>query len=673
MADKTVKIKHFDEKLKSRGWNLSLDAINEFLQQLELSKREHSVENVCKLAINCNLKEIGTKRLSEYVKRGQVQSVEGPFVLQIQKIRNISAPKANEESSIAPRLLKLQLTDGHTTCFALEHSHIQKLSLSTLPGTKIRLKGVIPLICGFMLLESCHVDILGGRVEHLVLKWEANKSASQQRVQGLPRDEGPPLFTRFDPKTNGMSTSKIVWKASARENIASKETEVDEDDGKTENKAFKESRDQRIQSASDHNKVSKPTTSGSTNLKNSSEGSSCAHPSSSGRIDHDNIEWQANEGRHGQKTSVEPQSKSRNTLFQKKDGQKVQENFNSKKKEVRSKERHHEKFSDEQHISRPSEGTLWDFLETKLPPKNCVSETADGKTENSGTYKSESRKNETQRNVDCNKHNNLAALGNRQEQAVIVGDSTEKRNKSRQNDNYRSKEKNPRRSNIEHNFNESDNRSKARSCKVNDRNRNSSITDGLSSRNHCKYRPSEREPAVTNAKGNGGSHKEQHKESKCDLKANYEKKKYPQLLNPDGKREINSKNRCHDMDIKDMNMNKNLEYSKNISSRKYDQFATKNQSKNSNGKQRSFDSEAEETGRVEICKSKSEDRSQKETGERLVEISQRRQNSMSVNKAVVGNLVMTVKLLFQITSIGGQKAKIVWQFMPNTASTTLRG
>ena len=72
----------------------------------------------------------------------------------------------------------------------------------------------------------------------------------------------------------------IVWycrlTASARENIASKETEVDEDDGKTENKAFKESRDQRIQSASDHTKVSKPTTSGSTNLKNSSEGSSCA-------------------------------------------------------------------------------------------------------------------------------------------------------------------------------------------------------------------------------------------------------------------------------------------------------------------------------------------------------------------------------------------------------------
>lgn len=50
-----------------------------------------------------------------------------------------------------------------------------RFSLSTLPGTKIRLKGVIPLICGFMLLESCHVDILGGRVEHLVLKWEANK------------------------------------------------------------------------------------------------------------------------------------------------------------------------------------------------------------------------------------------------------------------------------------------------------------------------------------------------------------------------------------------------------------------------------------------------------------------------------------------------------------------
>lgn len=41
-------------------------------------------------------------------------------MLQLQKIRNISAPKDNEESQAAPRLMKLVLTDGHTTCSAVE-------------------------------------------------------------------------------------------------------------------------------------------------------------------------------------------------------------------------------------------------------------------------------------------------------------------------------------------------------------------------------------------------------------------------------------------------------------------------------------------------------------------------------------------------------------------------
>ena len=49
------------------------------------------------------------------------------MVLQIQKIRNISAPKANEDSGAAPPLLRLQLTDGHTTVMALVLNSIGKI------------------------------------------------------------------------------------------------------------------------------------------------------------------------------------------------------------------------------------------------------------------------------------------------------------------------------------------------------------------------------------------------------------------------------------------------------------------------------------------------------------------------------------------------------------------
>lgn len=53
--------------------------------------------------------------------------LEGPCVLQVQKVRNISAPKDHEESQGAPRMLRLQMTDGHTTCVGLEFKHLSKI------------------------------------------------------------------------------------------------------------------------------------------------------------------------------------------------------------------------------------------------------------------------------------------------------------------------------------------------------------------------------------------------------------------------------------------------------------------------------------------------------------------------------------------------------------------
>jgi uncharacterized ubiquitin-like protein YukD len=68
--------------------------------------------------------------------------------------------------------------------FIIINKHVQvcnsncnkyNFSLSTPPGTKIRLKGTVPLVCGFMLLEPRHVEVLGGKVETLILKWETHK------------------------------------------------------------------------------------------------------------------------------------------------------------------------------------------------------------------------------------------------------------------------------------------------------------------------------------------------------------------------------------------------------------------------------------------------------------------------------------------------------------------
>jgi tudor domain-containing protein 3 len=71
------------------------------------------------------------------LQKGRFESIEHEVVvLQILKIRNISAPKANESSKTAPKLLKVQLTDGVNTLSAIEMESTS-LSIETKPGTKV--------------------------------------------------------------------------------------------------------------------------------------------------------------------------------------------------------------------------------------------------------------------------------------------------------------------------------------------------------------------------------------------------------------------------------------------------------------------------------------------------------------------------------------------------------
>lgn len=70
------------------------------------------------LFIQLDLREIGS---------GQGDIIQGNVILQIQKIRNVAAPKNNEESRAAPRLLKFFLTDGKNNFQAIEIEHISFL------------------------------------------------------------------------------------------------------------------------------------------------------------------------------------------------------------------------------------------------------------------------------------------------------------------------------------------------------------------------------------------------------------------------------------------------------------------------------------------------------------------------------------------------------------------
>lgn len=92
------------------------------------------------------------------------------------KVRNASAPKANEDSQAAPRMLKLTLTDGHSFCQAVEISEIPALSAhKTAPGSKILLK-TAKVKSGYILLQPRCCTYLGGKVPALYEKWEISRS-----------------------------------------------------------------------------------------------------------------------------------------------------------------------------------------------------------------------------------------------------------------------------------------------------------------------------------------------------------------------------------------------------------------------------------------------------------------------------------------------------------------
>ncbi|KAM9321237.1 tudor domain-containing protein 3 [Gastrophryne carolinensis] len=149
---------------------------------------------ILQVALNTDLRTIGKKFLPSDINGGKVEKIDGPCVLQIQKIRNVSAPKDNEESQAAPRMLRLQMTDGHVVCTAIEFNYLSKVSLNTPPGTKIKLLGTVEVKNGCLLLDDANTVMLGGEVEPLIEKWELQRSLSKHSRSNIGTEGGPPPF-----------------------------------------------------------------------------------------------------------------------------------------------------------------------------------------------------------------------------------------------------------------------------------------------------------------------------------------------------------------------------------------------------------------------------------------------------------------------------------------------
>lgn len=200
------------QNLQNHGWYLSERGYN------LASNNGNTVEiqQIIKRAAELDLKEIGS---------GDGDINQGNVVLQIQKLRNVAAPKNNEESRAAPRMLKLSLTDGRNNFQAIEIEYIASLSLNTPPGTKLLIKsGNLSTTHGIILLRPLNVGyVYEGKVANLVEKWELNKKlAVHSRVRSAD-DGGPPPWIPFGKKIMKVIDQGKNFKALADKEKSTKE------------------------------------------------------------------------------------------------------------------------------------------------------------------------------------------------------------------------------------------------------------------------------------------------------------------------------------------------------------------------------------------------------------------------------------------------------------------
>ncbi|XP_059210806.1 tudor domain-containing protein 3 isoform X2 [Centropristis striata] len=184
------------DSLSKEGWYLS----DEGIAELKGSAEKITHNDIIRIALDSDLRPVGRKFLPSDINSGRTDKLEGPCVLQLQKVRNISAPKDHEESQGAPRMLRLQMTDGHTTCVGLEFKHLSKLSLNTPPGTKVKLLGIVQVKNGILLLDDSKISVLGGVVDHMVEKWELQRSLAKHSRSNIGAEGGPPPFVPFGQK-----------------------------------------------------------------------------------------------------------------------------------------------------------------------------------------------------------------------------------------------------------------------------------------------------------------------------------------------------------------------------------------------------------------------------------------------------------------------------------------
>ncbi|KAK4727552.1 hypothetical protein R3W88_032469 [Solanum pinnatisectum] len=191
------------QTLNTRGWCFrDINLVNSLIAaQLPSSYTVSSIESEL---LNMDLRSVGGKSLPDFSLLRKSSHIQGPKVLQISSVRDISRSNMAESSGSSNnrRLLRLKLTDGHSEITAIEYSHIPSIPDDVVPGTKVRLENKATVHSGIVCLNAKMITVLGGAVSSLYEEWQMNKkysgfSRSTLKVAHEDGTAGPPPFEKL--------------------------------------------------------------------------------------------------------------------------------------------------------------------------------------------------------------------------------------------------------------------------------------------------------------------------------------------------------------------------------------------------------------------------------------------------------------------------------------------